>query len=61
MHFRVFLLDRSGRIEMHEEIEAETDEAAVAIGKDLLRRHPICVGLEIWDKKRVVHKEMQTQ
>jgi hypothetical protein len=61
MHFRVFLLNRSGHIEMREEVEAETDEAAIAIGKDLLRRNPIYAGLEIWDRKRVVHKEMHKQ
>ncbi len=57
--FRIFLLNQAGRIEMREEIEAETDEAAIAFARDLFKRHPVCAGFEIWQRARVVHKEQR--
>jgi hypothetical protein len=60
-NFRVFLLNGAGRIEVREEIEAPSDEAAISIGQALLKRHPVCAGFEIWDRTRIVHKELHEQ
>ncbi|HUK57667.1 MAG TPA: hypothetical protein VLV50_00445 [Stellaceae bacterium] len=57
-HFRIFLLNRAGRIEFHEEVEAPSDQAAISLGEALFRRYPACAGLEVWELTRLVHKEL---
>jgi hypothetical protein len=60
-HYRIFVLNRAGRIEFHDEVEAASDQAAISLGEALFQRHPVCAGFEIWQLTRLVHKELKEE
>ena len=49
--YRVYSLNRSGRIGLAEEVRAESDDAAMALARELV---PNAVKGELWQDRRLV-------
>jgi hypothetical protein len=55
--YRVSLLDPQMRIEAREDIEADTDEAAISAARKIFEERQFYAGFEVWDGPRMVHRE----
>jgi hypothetical protein len=55
--YRMFLLDRRGRILAREEYEAPDDAAAIANARAMFVERARYGGFEVWQLARMVHRE----
>jgi hypothetical protein len=56
-HYRCYLVGDTGRFAAVEELEAETDEIAIAIARRTLAAQPRKAAFELWELARKVHVE----
>ncbi len=59
MGYRIFLLKPPTGFLMHEEFQAVSDEIAVARARDMAKANPYSIGYEVWDRARLVHREVK--
>ncbi len=56
-HYRCYLVGDTGRFAAVEELDAATDEIAVALARDILAKRPRKAAFELWELARQVHVE----
>jgi hypothetical protein len=56
-HYRCYLVGDTGRYAAVEELDAETDEIAIAIARRTLATRPHAAAFELWELVRKVHAE----
>jgi hypothetical protein len=56
-NYRCYLLGDTGRIAAVEELEAETDETAIAAAQRVVADRPSWAGFELWELGRRVQVE----
>ena len=54
--YRVYYIGRDQHFFSVETIAAKDDDAAIVQAESLCARQPKCVGIEIWDRDRRVHR-----
>lgn len=59
--YRCYLLDGQGTIRAVEEFCSPDDGAALARAREMLDRHSHLYGLELWQRQRRVHLEINTR
>jgi hypothetical protein len=52
--YRVFLLKSPAGFLASEEFDAASDEAAIAMARDLAQAYPYASGYELWERARLV-------
>lgn len=56
-HYRCYLMGDTGRFASVEELDAETDEIAIAIARRTVAMRPRQAAFELWELARMVHVE----
>lgn len=56
-HYRCYLIGDTGGFAAIEELEAETDEIAIAIARRAIAMRPHQAAFELWELARKVHAE----
>jgi hypothetical protein len=60
-HYRCYLLASHGRLRAGEDIDSDTDAAAVELGRQILAHRTHYQAFEIWKRERCIHTEGTTR